>query len=510
MNTIPATARAAPSLAMAALLLLGGSAAAQTSALWGEDGERWTPEGRLPDFSFAGYRRGEEPFRIPAERISVSDYGAKGDGRTDDTAAFKKALAAGAGKLILLPPGRFVLGDVLEIRRSGTVLRGAGSDRTVLLFTKPLEELRPNPARTDGKQPTSGWSWGGGLVMIGGKEGGTARPVAVIRDERRGSRCLALGQHTFSRGDEVVLTVSDDADHSLLKHLYRDQTGDISGLKNWRCRQVFRVVGATGDVVVLDRGLRFDVRRAWKPTLAAFAPDITDSALEGVAFEFPATPYRGHFKEVGFNPVVIGSSAAHCWLRDLRIWNADSGPYVNGTFCTLADIRLGADPARRSTQGLTGHHGITLQGMDCLCTGFDIETQFIHDLTVQSAHGCVFESGRALNLCMDHHRWAPYENLFTDIDAGDGARLFQSSGGGERGHHTAAGETFWNLRTRQPAPSPKSLGNHAINVVGVGLRDAADKMPAGLWCEPIAPGDLRPQNLYRAMLRKRLEAGRAQ
>ena len=482
---------------------------AQTSRLWGAAGEKWTPEGRLPDFSFAGYRRGEEPFRIPTNQIPVTAFGAKGDGATDDTAAFKKAIAAGAGKLILIPAGRFVLSDMLEIKQSGTVLRGAGSEKTVLLFTKSLEELRPSPAKTDGHQPTSGWSWGGGLITIGGRDRGPAASVEVVRYEQRGARTLALGKNNFKRGDEVMLTVLDNADKTLLKYLYRDQTGDISGLKNWRCRQVFRVVAVAGDVVTLDRGLRYDVRRAWRPTLAAFTPAVTDSALEGVAFEFPATPYRGHFKEVGFNPVQISASAANCWLRNIKAWNADSGPYVNGTFCTLTGIHLGADPARKSAQGQTGHHGITFGGMDCLCTGFDIETQFIHDLTVQSAQGCVFESGRAVNLCMDHHRWAPYENLFTDIDAGDGSRLFQSSGGGERGNHTAAGETFWNIRTRQPAPNPKSLGNDAINIVGINLRDPAEKLPAGMWYEPLAPGDIKPPNLYRAMLQKRLNAGNA-
>ena len=117
----------------------------------------------------------EEPFRIPKETASVASFGAKGDGKTDATAAFKQAIAAGAGKVVTIPSGRFVLSVVLEIRKSNLVLRGVGPDKTVLLFTKPLEELRPRPAKTDGNQPTSGWSWGGGLIMIGGKESPPAR-----------------------------------------------------------------------------------------------------------------------------------------------------------------------------------------------------------------------------------------------------------------------------------------------------------------------------------------------
>ncbi|MBM4094088.1 MAG: hypothetical protein FJ276_32470 [Planctomycetes bacterium] len=476
----------------------------QTSGLWGKDGEKWSPESRLPDFSFAGYRRGEEPFRIPKETASVASFGAKGDGKTDATAAFKQAIAAGAGKVVTIPSGRFILSDVLEIRKSNLVLRGAGPDKTVLLFTKPLEELRPRPAKTDGNQPTSGWSWGGGLIMIGGKESPPAQVARIAAAAKRGDKRLTLEGPALKAGDEVVLTVQDDKDKTLVNYLYRGQGGNITGLNNWKCRQIFRVTAVSGNTITLDRALRFDVRPEWQPTLQSFQPAVTDVGVEGVAFEFPATPYAGHFRELGFNPVVIESTAAHCWLRDLRVWNGDSGPYVNGAFCTVEGIHLGADAQRKHAQGHTGHHGITLQGLDCLCTNFTIETQFIHDLTVQSAIGCVFCGGRAENLNMDHHRWAPYENLFTDIDAGEGKRLFASSGGGHRGAHTAAGGTFWNIRTRQPAPRPTSLGIDAINVVGVSLRESKPDLPAGLWYEAIPPEQLRPANLHEAMLGRRL------
>lgn len=94
------------------------------SELWGEAGEKWTPDSRLPDFSFAGYRRGEEPYRIPEASVSVADFGARGDGESDDTSAFREAIAAGAGKRVLVPEGRYLLSDRLEIEASGTVLQG--------------------------------------------------------------------------------------------------------------------------------------------------------------------------------------------------------------------------------------------------------------------------------------------------------------------------------------------------------------------------------------------------
>jgi len=489
------------------VLLLGGdnAAKADTSDLWGAAGEKWTPESRLPDFSFAGYRRGEEPFHIPKAQISVAAFGAKGDGKTDSTAAFKNALAVAQGQVLVIPPGRYVLSDLLEIKRSNIVLRGAGPEKTTLLFVNPLEKLRPTTAKTDSGQPTTQWSWSGGLIAIGDC-GNVAKGAAarVTADARRGARKLVLDRRTFHPGDEIILTVNDDEDQSLLKYLYRGQTGDISGLNKWKVRQVFRITEVAGQEVSLDRGLRFEVRAAWQPTVAKFAPAVTDVGVEGVAFEFPATPYAGHFKELGFNPVAINASAAHCWLRNIRVHNGDSGPYVNGFFCTIDGIRLTADPERRSKQGHTGHHGIQFGGSDCLCTNFQFDTLFIHDLTVQSALGCVFSKGKALDLNMDHHRWAPYENLFADIDAGEGRRLFSSSGGGNRGAHTAAGETFWNIRSRQTVAWPKSLGIDAINVVAAGVRGPAEHSPTGRWLDPINPAQLQPPDLHAAMQQKRL------
>lgn len=407
--------------------------AAAVSELWGANGERWTPASRLPDFSFAGYRRGEESYRIPAGKISVTDFGAKGDGKTDDTVAFQKALAAGAGKVIEVPTGRYIFSDRFKIRSSNLVLRGAGSSNTVFVFTKSLEMLDPRPVKNAGGSPTTDWSWTGGLIAIGdGKRHmETNDGVAVAAPALRGDCKLQLAEARFKVGDEIKLVLHDDENKSLVKYLYRDQTGDISGIKDWQCRQIFRVRALNGRTVTLDRGLRFDVRPAWRPTMEPFQPAVTDVGIEGITFEFPAQTYGGHFREVGWNPVAMGASAAHCWLKDLVVRNGDNGVFVQGAaFCTLENIRVTADPGRGNKQGVFGHHGITLEGDDCLCTGFDIAVPFIHDVTVQSAIGCVFAAGRGVNLSLDHHRWAPYENLFTDIDAGLGNRLFQSSGGG--------------------------------------------------------------------------------
>ncbi len=490
----------------------------QFSRLWGREGELWSPQSRLPDFSLAGYRRGEEPYRIPRERVSVRDFGAKGDGKTDDSAAFREAFEKGGGKVIEIPPGRYLLTGLFSLTASHTIVRGAGPDRTVLVFQVPGERLQPRPAKTDGNQPTTGWSWAGGLISIGGRGWpGTGPEIAITREQKRGDDRLRLASNPFRPGDEIILRLRDDPEKSLLGYLYRGQPGNISGLNAWQVAQVFRIEQVKGEEVILDRPLRFDVQLRWKPIVQKFSPGVTDVGIEGICFDFPVEQYQGHFREVGWNPIEIGSNAAHCWLRDILIRNADNGPFVGGYFCTIEQIRFQADPERLSQGGYCGHHGITFFGNDCLCRDFTFECRFIHDLTVQSAIGCVFAEGKGVDINFDHHRWAPYENLFTDIDVGRGSRVFASSGGGMRGNHTAAGATFWCIRSERAVPWPRHFGIDAINLVGVKSPLAAQEVgllpspesSTGRWFEPIPPENIYPQNLWEAQKARRQKLQKA-
>lgn len=481
----------------------------QRSELWGAAGEKWTPASRLPDFSYAGYRRGEEPYRIPADKLSVKDFGAVGDGKTDDTEAFKKAIAAGKDKLVLIPKGRFVLSDMLEITQPRLVLRGAGPEQTVLLFTRSLQEIRPTTASTGDGKTTTAYSWSGGLISVVADPPNKGARVPVTAEARRGDSKLTVAAHPFKVGDEVLLTVTDTPAHTLLDYLHRGQARDFRD--DWKkvMQQVFRVTAVSANEIALDRGLRLDVKPEWKADVCLFAPKVTDVGVEELGFEFPAKAYAGHWEEVGFNPLTLTRNVAHCWIRNVRVWNGDNGPFVSGWFCSVDGITFGADRRRNFTGGISGHHGVTLNGSDGLCTNFHIETRFFHDVTVDNGStGNVFSNGTALDFNMDHHRSAPYENLFTNIDAGEGTRLFSSGGAPGNGNHSAAGSTFWNIRSKQEAVWPEDFQMDAMNFVALKMRGRDMKKPEGRWIETIRPGAIAPPDLHLAMLQKRL-AGRA-
>ena len=122
------------------------------SKLWGRQGEVWLPGGRLPDFSYAGYRSGEREIPDYPVATDVTAFGARGDDDADDTAAFKAAIAATEAGAVFVPAGRYVITEVLRITKPGVVLRGEDGGRTRLFFPKPLQEIEPNTGATTGEE----------------------------------------------------------------------------------------------------------------------------------------------------------------------------------------------------------------------------------------------------------------------------------------------------------------------------------------------------------------------
>jgi hypothetical protein len=494
-------------IVMACLVAPVARAAERLSQLWGRDGEAWDPAGRLTDFSFAGYRRGEAAIPEMKQAASVADFGAKGDDEQDDTAAFKQAIAETKSGAIFVPPGRYVITEILEVRKPNLVLRGAGPEKTTLFFPKPLERVRPNMGDTSDGRPTSNYSWSGGFVWLRG-DFQSKELAKIVEPAKRGATRVALASAKGLKvGQEIEIRQDDQLDNSLANHLYAGQPGDTSKLGGrTRASLTCRISAIDGDAVTIDRALRFDLDPGrWNPRVLQFAPTVRESGVEGIRFVFPPIPYEGHFTELGNNPIAL-QGVADCWVRDVMVDDCDSGIFASGRFCTIADVvfnsRRRPDPA-----GQRGHHGVSLSGDDNLLTRFRFNFKFIHDITA-TTHGAgnVSSAGGGVDLCFDHHKRAPHANLFTDIDAGAGTRLWKSGGGAALGKHAGAWTTFWNVRTKQPqAWPPKNYCPDLVNLVSLRSEEPAVRDAEGRWFEPVIGDDaIAPANLHRAQLDRRL------
>lgn len=492
----------------------GPPLAGRHSALWGARGEAWSPAGPLPDFSFAGCYCGERPIPLLPAAADVRAFGAVGDGVTDDTQAFRRAIAATLAGAVLVPAGRYLIRDVVTLDRAGLALRGEGPRASVLVFDRTLTDAQPDWGATTTGQRTSNYSWSGGFLRIAGDLG--LRPLAPIAaPAARGQRSVQLSSvEALALGQWVGLQSQDDAHRTLARALYQGDPGPIDRLPPVSTWQAARVLGLDrmAGRVQLDRPLRVDLRPEWGPQLLSLAPRVTGSGIEGLGFEFPPAPWRGEFTELGYNAIAL-DGVAHCWVRDVRIHNAESGIFVKGLHCTVEGVVLTSDKPVQAPEGYgaargcVGHHGIELGGADHLVHGFDFQACYVHDLTVDgcSTAGNVFSGGRGLDLCLDHHGQAPHANLFSALDCGAGGRPWRSGGGEGLGRHAGAWTVLWGLRAAGPMALP-TPGWAAPGLSLVGCDLAPGKLP-GAWIERIA--GLEPGDLHAAQLARRLAAAQA-
>ncbi|MDT7856559.1 glycosyl hydrolase family 28-related protein [Rubrivirga sp. S365] len=550
--------RPAP-LAAVLLVALASSAAAQ---------EAWTPEilsdavqdeHYLPDFSYAGYRWGEEPLPERFDGHAVLDaaaYGAVPDDGDDDTAALRAAFAAAHDTdgpvLVRLPAGRLVLTDILYIERSDFVLQGAGggADGTTLYMPAPLGAL-PTPApmaeleeyllANDKRQrerdrgidePFSLYSWSGGYIWTN-TPGGRGKPYLARYDREPATLATGLsgvrGTHvvTAEGGADVapgqIVQVNwfnrEGPDGSLLDYLYAGRAGDLAiGERHWESpdmpltRQEVTVLAVDGDRVTIKEPLLHDLRPAWTPTLTAWEP-ITEVGIEGIRFEFLYDEYNVHHVEPGNNAVYL-TNTAHSWVRDVDVVNGDSG--------ILTDVCSNVTIEDVGVYGRTYHYGVHMG--DCynvLARDVYVAAPVVHTFTFNTgSRMCVYTHSTATDgPVLDQHSGLNYQNLFDDLVlylddpehgpiTGGGASYWKPS--------HAAYPVLWNVRFEFLYPEPLYSGGGAVAVEGLDDGPAARivgmraNRPITLSYGPDAyvEGLNRPEiavpSLYEYQLRRRL------
>jgi hypothetical protein len=395
-------------LILTAFLFFGKEASAQSrsmySQIWGKNGEKWDKT-RIPDFTESGYQNGTKPIPIYKTGVNIKDFGAVGDGITDDTKAFRNAIAkCGTNKAVYLPPGKYRITDTIQVKKSGVSIRGDKKKPSVLYFTKGIEELYPRYNLTIHQTP---WSWSGGMLL--------------------------------------------------------------------------------------------------------FAGDISDSGVEDLTIQFPDSTWAGHnFHERGYNAVGFSQKAHNGWIKNVRLVGGDQGIWIERTahHITADNITIDEGPIRGALI-MNGHTAIDVYGGHCIFQNFVINAKYQHDLSVESimSNHNIFRNGKGRDICIDHHEHAPANNLFTNIDAGAGTRLW-ASGGNATPRGISFNETYWNIAGAAPDlhyPSSKDdATKQSSNNVAVGVKNTVPSVfgdAHGNWYENIPPEKLYPADLYEAQLK---------
>jgi hypothetical protein len=282
----------APCLAWESELFPGnGSSGYQSAAV-----ERGGSIYKLPDFSYAGYHAGEQQLPRPAAPLfNVRDYGAAGNGSTNDTSTIRTALDAadewidqnsGRHAVIYLPAGIYRITEPIMLK-SYMILRGAGAEDTFIFIdsnnTRSKSLIVGHAAefgdRFDAPSAHDLIS-GSGLHVKGDIESGSSQ----IQLETATTTNLEVDD-LIVIANEVTDELRKEYHHGMVTYPGRDN-------KFWEgnaaIRFARRIKEITGDLITLDHPISHFINERDNPIVR----DVTDYFGQEIGLEDLSIGYR--------------------------------------------------------------------------------------------------------------------------------------------------------------------------------------------------------------------------
>lgn len=522
----------------------------------------WTPEilsdsvqkdVYLPDYSYAGYKWGEEPIPdLQGEVINITDFGAKANDKKDDTEAIKKAMEAAGNVdgnvIVYFPAGKFILKDIIYIERSNIVLRGerdeSGNKTTLymplalneLSVPESMAELKEYLLKNDKRQvekdrginePFSLYAWSGGYIWAN-YPGERGKPYLSEYNKEENRLAEAIegkrGNHTIQVKDASHLEEGtivklnwynvEGENSSLIKYLYDNQDVEI-GSRHWETpdipltRQEVMITGIEGNTVTIKEPLLNDVRPEWKNDITEWKY-LSGIGIENIDFLFLYQEYKFHHVEYGFNAVYL-TNTTHSWVRNVTFRNGDNG--------LLTDLCSNVTFENIKTYGRKYHYAVHFG--DCynmLAKDLYVQAPVVHSLTFNTGSRCCIYTDCVVTTMptLDQHSGLNYQNLFDNcnvfIDDPEHEPLTMGGAKYWRPSHGAF-STFWNVHFEfmfdNPAqdtvkikgvtdsPSERLVGltgNYPIDIY----------YPVNTYFEGINRENIAVKSLYEYQLNKRL------
>lgn len=508
----------------------------------------------LPDFSYAGYKWGEEP--IPdgqGKQIDVTHYGAIADDKKDDTKAVLAALEQAhktKGPVILyFPRGRFIIESILFIERSDIIIRGAGMNSkngTVLYMPLALNELATpkildelkeyllinNKRQVEKKrginEPFSLYAWTGGYIWTN-YPGGRAKQylskynvprnvLATVIEGKRSQHYFTVNDASNLKTGEIVqinVFNKEGEESSLIDYLYDYQDVKI-GSRHWETadipltRQEVFITKIEGNKIYIKEPLLNDLRKEWYPEISEWKK-ISNVGIENIAFEFLYQEYNAHHVEYGFNAIYL-TNTSHSWVRNVSIRNGDSG--------ILTDMCSNITFENIKTYGRKYHYAVHFG--DCynlLAKNLYIQAPVVHSLTFNTgSRSCVYTNCTVTQSpSLDQHSGLNYQNLFDNCTLYIADPQFKplTMGGAKYWLPShAAFSTFWNIRFNflfdnsdqdtikikgvTDSPSARLIGVYANYPISINY-------PINCYFEGLNRRDIAVKSLYEYQLHKRLK-----
>lgn len=468
----------------------------------------------LPDFSYAGYHRGDGLPPIGAGSVATTVPAALGDGKTDATSALQGAIdatCAAGGGVVRLPAGTYRLTMLagktaaITISCSGLVLRGDGP--TTRLLFDDAADARAKSVLSIGA--------GGSLL-----DGATTKTYALAVDAPETTRTLTLTSTAGLAVGDAIVVRADVTDAFRADHRMDEPTSGLVGLwPDTQYRGVLlprAITAVTGSTITLDAPTQYPLKTRDAARVYAQPKVVAEVGIEALSMgmvesKAPSTSATDEAAndddytiagrmgyEVHASSLISFGVVRDSWLADVTTFAPQGN--ATGAHVLSLGVSTGGGAHRlhveRTTIGRPQYRGGGGNGYAFALQGHD--SLFVDSRSEHARHGFTLNNGVSGNVLLrltmfagrysnDTHRFLSHANLFDGIVLDDAwmqsvNRGTTSGGAGFTGTRLV----FWNPLVKKNHTSAKGCAVESAQF--------ADGYLIGSRSEPGATAKLCPES----------------
>ena len=386
----------------------------------------------LPDFSYAGYHRGEKGISYSGKTFNVKDFGAIPDDLLDDAAGIAAAIKAAeqnGGGIVYLPRGRYLVNTTLEkrttiaIHSSNIVIKGDGATAAGTI----IHSIQPYGGNFDPHNPQR-LHLGDIVFLISSpteekKLGERTSLCKVTADAARETFSLTVDRPEKLNAGNLVYLYACNQD--ILRDMIQPYQVDPKWTTITRniapTIEIHEIKAVEGHRVTFREPIRYEIKAAQGWDLREFSP-LREVGIEDICFMGNAYHryyhHRSDYDDSGWSFIKM-KGVTNSWVRRCAFINCSQTISVNlASSVSLLELIIA---------GNKGHHIPRAVYFDYGLLGGLIEDRAGYD------HGPSLSWGTVATVfwrcssagAIDSHAGRPYANLFDNISGG----VISSSGG---------------------------------------------------------------------------------